>query len=77
MMLTQSLGPAPRSTTPGRAVLRATTAKVRGFVALLRIWRTRARERHELTQLTQCELGDFGASRSDAIAEARKPFWRS
>ena len=50
---------------------------VYGVLALLRLWLKRARERRELAQLSTCELRDFGVSRGEAIAEARKPFWRS
>ena len=48
----------------------------RAAIVLLRRWRRRVRERRELAQLTDRELHDFGISRSDAITEWRKPFWR-
>lgn len=44
-------------------------------VAVLRLWHQRARERHELAQLTEYELHDFGVSLSEAFAEKRKRFW--
>jgi uncharacterized protein YjiS (DUF1127 family) len=50
---------------------------VYGVLVLLRLWLKRAQERRELAQLTAYELHDFGASRSEAIAESGKPFWRS
>jgi uncharacterized protein YjiS (DUF1127 family) len=45
------------------------------FARLLR-WQERAEERHALEALNEHMLKDIGVSRSDAIAEARKPFWR-
>ena len=48
----------------------------RAAILLFRRWQRRVRERRELAQLTDRELYDFGASRSDVIAELRKPFWR-
>lgn len=42
----------------------------------LSLWRQRRRERSELARLNDRELYDFGASRSDAMAELQKPFWR-
>jgi len=40
------------------------------------LWRRRGRERRELLRLGDVELRDFGVSRSEAIGEANKPFWR-
>jgi uncharacterized protein YjiS (DUF1127 family) len=40
------------------------------------LWKRRRQERSELARLSDRELYDFGASRSDAMAELRKPFWR-
>jgi len=40
-------------------------------------WRRRSRERQELMQLSEVELHDFGAGKSEAFAEASKPFWRA
>lgn len=48
----------------------------RTLAATLRTWRQRARERRELARLSEAELRDFGASSSEAFAEAHKPFWR-
>jgi uncharacterized protein YjiS (DUF1127 family) len=38
-------------------------------------WRTRARSRNELTNLSDRTLLDIGVSRYDADLEASKPFW--
>lgn len=38
-------------------------------------WRTRARSRNELMNLSDRTLRDIGVSRSDAMFEASKPFW--
>ena len=45
--------------------------------ARLDLWRRRQRERRELALLSDRDLLDFGATRGDAAAETRKPFWRS
>jgi uncharacterized protein YjiS (DUF1127 family) len=45
--------------------------------ATLRLWRKRVREKRALEQLSERELADFGASRSDVYAELRRPFWQS
>jgi len=39
-------------------------------------WRRRRRSRHELMKLSDRELWDLSWTRSDAHAEAVKPFWR-
>jgi uncharacterized protein YjiS (DUF1127 family) len=49
---------------------------LRAVVALLRAWRQRDQERRELARLTDRELRDIRVSRSEAIDEASKPFWR-
>ncbi len=40
-------------------------------------WRSRARERRQLSALSDAMLKDIGVSRADASAEFEKPFWRS
>ncbi len=42
----------------------------------LRLWRSRARQRHELIELPPHLLFDVGLTRADVEAEARKPFWQ-
>jgi uncharacterized protein YjiS (DUF1127 family) len=46
-------------------------------VALARFseWQQRSAGRRELMNLTERDLRDIGISRSDAEAEANKPFW--
>jgi uncharacterized protein YjiS (DUF1127 family) len=56
-------------------------AVIRGEILLrakatLATWRRRARERRELSRLSEAELRDFGIGRLEAIHEARKPFWK-
>ena len=48
----------------------------RAAIDRLQLWQRRRRERGELARLSDRELYDFGASRSDAMAELNKPFWR-
>jgi uncharacterized protein YjiS (DUF1127 family) len=40
-------------------------------------WRGRARERRQLSELSDVMLKDIGISRADASSEFEKPFWRS
>ena len=46
------------------------------FVATLREWRRRNRERGELAQLDDRMLKDIGLTRADAEFLSNKPFWR-
>jgi uncharacterized protein YjiS (DUF1127 family) len=39
-------------------------------------WQSRAEERYQLAELDDRALKDLGISRSEALAESRKPFWR-
>jgi uncharacterized protein YjiS (DUF1127 family) len=45
--------------------------------ALIAEWRRRARARRELGELCDRCLRDIGATRSEALREIRKPFWRA
>ena len=40
-------------------------------------WHIRARERRQLSTLSDAMLKDIGISRADASTEFEKPFWRS
>ena len=42
----------------------------------LRVWQERSAGRRELRGLTDRDLRDIGVTRSEAEAEARKPFWQ-
>ncbi len=42
----------------------------------LHLWRERSRQRKALTQLSPYLLKDIGVSRSDAMNEVQKPFWK-
>ena len=46
------------------------------FVATLREWRRRSRERAQLAELDDRMLKDIGLTRSDAEFLINKPFWR-
>jgi len=48
----------------------------RGWLARMRSVAARWRERRILETLSDRELRDIGVSRSEALAEAAKPFWR-
>jgi len=59
-----------------RAADHGSGALVQAAVERLDEWRRRQRERRELALLGDRDLRDFGATRADAAAELRKPFWR-
>ena len=44
--------------------------------AILRVWHRRGADRVRLATLSDRLLDDIGLSREQALAEARKPFWR-
>jgi uncharacterized protein YjiS (DUF1127 family) len=52
-----------------------------GFLASTRqqiiVWASRAQDRRDLAHLSDRELLDMPFSRSAALEEARKPFWRA
>ncbi len=43
---------------------------------LYQIWLARSKQRRQLARLCDTMLKDIGISRSDADAEASKPFWK-
>ena len=45
------------------------------FVATLRLWRRRLRERDELSRLDDRMLKDIGITRAEALRLSDKPFW--
>jgi uncharacterized protein YjiS (DUF1127 family) len=51
------------------------TDKARQVVAVLRLWRRRARDRAELASLDDRMLDDIGLTRIDIMREIGKPFW--
>jgi uncharacterized protein YjiS (DUF1127 family) len=42
----------------------------------LRVWRHRSQTRRSLKVLSEQHLSDIGISRTEAVVEADKPFWR-
>jgi uncharacterized protein YjiS (DUF1127 family) len=61
----------------GRAIRRKRQIVSRtGLMAWLRAASARWRERRLLEELDDQALRDMGISRSQALAEAAKPFWR-
>ena len=64
---------------PNRLDLRSITAVGLFTRAIdsLEEWRIRARERRQLSTLSDAMLKDIGISRADASTEFEKPFWRS
>jgi uncharacterized protein YjiS (DUF1127 family) len=51
----------------------------RRLIALIGTWRRRLRDRRELALMSDDDrlLRDLGLTRSDALHEIRKPFWRA
>jgi uncharacterized protein YjiS (DUF1127 family) len=49
----------------------------RNIVAMVRIWRARARVRRELAALSARELQDMATCWSSIADEVNKPFWRA
>ena len=51
----------------------------RRLIALIGTWRRRLRDRRELASMSddRAFLRDLGLTRSEALYEIRKPFWRA
>jgi uncharacterized protein YjiS (DUF1127 family) len=49
---------------------------VLGLVDLLIVWQKRLEDRDTLGRMNAARLRDIGLSRSEALREADKPFWR-
>jgi uncharacterized protein YjiS (DUF1127 family) len=49
----------------------------RNFLAIVRLWRVRARSRRELAALSDRELQDMATCWSSIADEVNKPFWRA
>jgi uncharacterized protein YjiS (DUF1127 family) len=50
---------------------------VRNILAMVQIWRARARFRRELAARSEHELQDMGTCWSSIADEVSKPFWRA
>jgi uncharacterized protein YjiS (DUF1127 family) len=61
----------------GRSPKEAAVALVHRAVRTVELWRRRAAMRGDLACLDDRMLKDIGMSREQALAEARKPFWRA
>lgn len=48
----------------------------RRLPAIIKLWMRRARTRRALARLDGVRLDDIGISRSQALAEVCKPFWK-
>ncbi len=51
-------------------------AKAAACIRKLNIWHARHNQRRALAQLSSYELKDIGLTRSDAMEEVYKPFWK-
>jgi uncharacterized protein YjiS (DUF1127 family) len=59
-----------------RVSMNSPSVMVRNILAIVQIWRTRARFRRNLAALSERELQDMGTCRSFIAYEISKPFWR-
>ena len=50
---------------------------LRRVLSTLAFWHERARQRRALAELPEEMLKDIGVSRSEAMREAGKPFWKA
>jgi uncharacterized protein YjiS (DUF1127 family) len=64
---------APAPLAAPRAIGRA----LRSILSRLAEWRERSEQRTHLASMNDRMLKDIGVSRSDAVREARKPFWQA
>jgi uncharacterized protein YjiS (DUF1127 family) len=62
---------------PVRSAWTKAGAAIVTIVTALLDWQERARERRQLLALGDWALQDFGRSRTDAVGEGDKPFWRA
>jgi uncharacterized protein YjiS (DUF1127 family) len=63
------------STLIDMVLVRAIAART-GALARFAEWKQRSAGRRELMNLTERDLRDIGITRSEAEAEANKPFWK-
>jgi uncharacterized protein YjiS (DUF1127 family) len=61
----------------GSPWLELALVRAKALRRLLRQWQERSTGRQELMRLTDSDLRDIGVSRSEAEAEAAKPFWQA
>lgn len=67
----------PASVNVSASTVAAAPARLlRGAVETLLAWQHRAAERQQLAALSDYDLKDVGLTRTDAVMEARKPFWQ-
>jgi uncharacterized protein YjiS (DUF1127 family) len=59
------------------ALLVRAPAGCKALLSLIVEWQKRAAGRRQLIRLTERDLHDIGISRSQAEAEANKPFWEA
>lgn len=75
----RALGLPPLSA-PALGLERFWSSARRALAAILElpfVWRERARQRRALLRMSDRMMDDIGISRSEALAEAAKPFWRA
>ena len=59
-----------------RISMNSLSVMVRNLLAIVQIWRARARFRRDLAALSERELQDMGTCWSSIAYEIGKPFWR-
>jgi uncharacterized protein YjiS (DUF1127 family) len=61
---------------PSRLSMNSLIIRIRNLVAVVQVWRARARLRRDLAALGERELQDMGTCWSSIADEVSKPFWR-
>lgn len=62
---------------PGESLVENTQQLYRCFLAVLRAWRQRSRDRAALRSLSSQAVHDFCPRQTEADMEMNKPFWRA
>lgn len=66
-----------RARRPHRSGARSLSSGLEAATDLLLTWLDRYAQRRQLARLDPRMLKDIGVSQAEAVAEARKPFWRA
>jgi uncharacterized protein YjiS (DUF1127 family) len=76
-MISSTVARRHSGSTPIDALLVGALARRNALLRRIDEWQRRAAGRRELMTLTDRDLRDIGITRSEAEAEANKPFWKA